>query len=176
MGFDGEGWSLALHLRNGKGVRYGSEPELSRRDPNHERVTWRALPHAAFTVVFAALNAAVALYGKSQRVQSFYPQCSIRLARFRGEDRLGDFIDNRQYWGHAFALLRRAETFLRDHVPIAGRVVSGRMKREDRPLYPPPVVGLEHAASPRPARWCTCVITFCLMRGVFLIPCWFGTH
>ena len=33
--------------------------------------------------------------------------------------------------------LRRAETFLLDHVPIAGRVVSGRMKREDRPLYPP---------------------------------------
>jgi ATP-dependent DNA helicase RecG len=44
---------------------------------------------------------------------------------------------NRQYWGHTFALLRRAETFLLDHVPIAGRVVSGRMKREDRPLYPP---------------------------------------
>ena len=67
----------------------------------------------------------------------YYPQFAIRLARFRGKDRLGDFIDNRQYWGHAFALLRRAETFLLDHVPIAGRVVSGRMQREDRPLYPP---------------------------------------
>ena len=35
----------------------------------------------------------------------------------RGKDLLGDFIDNRQYWGHAFALLRRAEIFLLDHVP-----------------------------------------------------------
>ena len=82
-------------------------------------------------------SAKAQLYGKSQRLQSLYPQCSVRLARFRGTDRLGDFIDNRQYWGHAFALLRRAETFLLDHVPIAGRVVSGRMKRQDRPLYPP---------------------------------------
>ncbi len=55
----------------------------------------------------------------------------IRLARFRGKDRLADFADNRQYWGHVFALLHRAESFLLDHVPIAGRVVSGKMIRED---------------------------------------------
>ncbi len=62
---------------------------------------------------------------------------SVRLARFRGVNRLADFTDNRQYWGHAFALLRRSETFLLDHVPIAGRVVEGKMRREDRPAYPP---------------------------------------
>jgi len=50
---------------------------------------------------------------------------------------LSDFSDNRQYWGNAFDLLRRAENFLLDHVPIAGRVVPGKMQREDRPLYPP---------------------------------------
>jgi ATP-dependent DNA helicase RecG len=83
------------------------------------------------------LNAAVALYGKSDHLRSLYPQMGIRLARFRGKDRLADFADNRQYWGHAFGLLRRAESFLLDHVPIAGRVVPGKLVREDQPWYPP---------------------------------------
>lgn len=83
------------------------------------------------------LNAAVALYGQSDRLKSLYPQMGLRMARFRGNDRLADFTDNRQYWGHAFSLLRRAESFLLDHVPIAGRVVSGKMVREDQPWYPP---------------------------------------
>jgi ATP-dependent DNA helicase RecG len=82
------------------------------------------------------LNAAVALYGRSDRLKTLYPQFSIRLARFRGVNRLADFSDNRQYWGHAFSLLSRAQSFLMDHVPIAGRVVSGKMVREDQPLYP----------------------------------------
>ncbi len=83
------------------------------------------------------LNAAVAIYGRTDRLKPLYPQLEIRLARFRGNDRLADFADNRQYWGHAFSLLRRAESFLMDHVPIAGRVVSGKMVREDQPWYPP---------------------------------------
>lgn len=83
------------------------------------------------------LNAAVALYGNGERLKVLYPQMSVRLARFRGVNRLADFTDNRQYWGHAFDLLRRAENFLLDHVPIAGRVVEGKMRREDRPAYPP---------------------------------------
>ena len=83
------------------------------------------------------LNAAVVLYGKSDQLKTLYPQTSIRLARFRGKDRLADFADNRQYWGHAFALLRRAKSSLMDHVPIAGRVVPGKMIREDQPWYLP---------------------------------------
>ncbi len=83
------------------------------------------------------MNAAVVLYAKSERLFSSYPQLSIRQARFRGEDRLGGFMDNREYWGHAFDLLKRSELFLLDHVPISGRVVPGKMIREDYPLYPP---------------------------------------
>lgn len=83
------------------------------------------------------INAAVALYGKSKRLESFYPQCALRMARFHGLDRLADFEDNRQLWGNAFDLLRRAESFLRDHVPVAGRVIQGRMRREDHSWYPP---------------------------------------
>jgi ATP-dependent DNA helicase RecG len=82
-------------------------------------------------------NAAVALYGRSDWLAAYYPQLAVRLARFRGRDRLADFIDNRQYWGHAFATLSRAESFLLEHIPIAGRVVPGRLVREDRPRYAP---------------------------------------
>ena len=83
------------------------------------------------------LNAAVVLYGKSERLFSTYPQLLIRVARFRGSTRLKGFMDNREYWGHAFNLLRHGEQFLMDHVPIPGRVVPGKMVREDYPLYPP---------------------------------------
>ena len=82
-------------------------------------------------------NAAVVLYGKNKRLEAFYPQCAIHLARFRGTDRLADFSDNRKYWGHAFSLLDRAERFVLDHMQISGKVISGRMKREDHPQYPP---------------------------------------
>ncbi len=106
--------------------------DLGCLEPLKRRTTKLILTGLGLIVEGKLLNAAVALYGKAQRLQSLYQQCAIRLARFRGKDRLADFVDNRQYWDHAFAMLRRAETFLMDHVPIAGRVVSGRMKREDR--------------------------------------------
>lgn len=83
------------------------------------------------------INAAVVLYGKGEKLFANYPQLAIRLARFRGKDRLVGFMDNRDYWGHAFDLLRRSEQFLLDHVPISGRVVPGKMVREDYPLYSP---------------------------------------
>ena len=82
-------------------------------------------------------NAAVVLYGKSSRLESIYPQCSLQLARFRGTDRLAEFDDNRQYWGHAFNLLQRAESFIKDHMPVSGKILPGRIKRVDRPMYHP---------------------------------------
>ena len=81
------------------------------------------------------LNAAVILFGKN--VGSQYPQCEIRMARFRGLNKRPDFVDNRQYKDHAFGLLRRAESFLFDHVPIAGALASNSMIRRDIPWYPP---------------------------------------
>jgi len=83
------------------------------------------------------LNGAIALFGKSERLHSSFPQMMLRLARFRGHDRLGGFADHREYWGHAFDLLKRGEAFLLDHVPIAGQIVPGKMAREDTPAYPP---------------------------------------
>ncbi|MBI3183152.1 MAG: putative DNA binding domain-containing protein [Myxococcales bacterium] len=79
-------------------------------------------------------QAAVVLFAKDPMPD--YPQCAIRLARFRGVTK-SEFIDNRQYQGHAFALLRHAEAFFDMHLPVASRVISGQMRREDRPQYPP---------------------------------------
>ncbi len=83
------------------------------------------------------LNAAVVLFGKASHLFGAYPQCLLQVARFRGINRLADFADNRMFTGNLFELLRQAERFLRDNVPIAGRVVSGQLVREDRPRYAP---------------------------------------
>ena len=85
----------------------------------------------------ALCRAAAVLFGKADRLESEMPQCLLRVARFRGLDRTAEFLDNRQFNGNAFALLRDAERFLRDTLPIAGRFESGRFERIDEPLYPP---------------------------------------
>jgi ATP-dependent DNA helicase RecG len=65
-----------------------------------------------------------------------YPQCALRMARFRGVTK-SEFLDQRQLTGHAFVLLHEAELFLRRHLPVSGRFESGRMDRIDEPLFPP---------------------------------------
>lgn len=82
------------------------------------------------------LRAAPVLFGQPERMESEMPQCRLRVARFRGSDR-AEFHDNRQFYGNAFALLRQAERFLRDSLPVAGRIVPDALERIDEPLYPP---------------------------------------
>jgi ATP-dependent DNA helicase RecG len=82
------------------------------------------------------LRAATVLFGRAERLEAEYPQCLLRVARFRGTDRT-EFLDNRQLHGNAFDLLLRAERFLRENLPVAGRVTPGLFERVDDPLYPP---------------------------------------
>lgn len=79
------------------------------------------------------LNAAVVLFGT--RLEQDYPQCQLRLARFRGIDKSA-FLDSRQFHGHAFRLLDEAMAFMLRHLPIAGRFEPGRLERIDEPLFP----------------------------------------
>ncbi len=81
-------------------------------------------------------RAAVALFGTEERITFDMPQCLLRVARFRGTDRT-EFVDNRQFHGNAFSLLKAAERFLRDSLPIAGHIEEGRIERVDEPLVPP---------------------------------------
>ncbi len=82
------------------------------------------------------LRAAAALFGNVDRLEFDMPQCLLRVARFRGVDKM-QFLDNRQFNGNAFTLLANAERFLRETLPIAGRFEQDRFERIDEPLYPP---------------------------------------
>jgi ATP-dependent DNA helicase RecG len=68
------------------------------------------------------LNAAVVVFGR--RFLPDYPQCQVRLARFRGVDKT-EFNDQRQVNGHALHLMSEATDFLSRHLPIAGRIEPG---------------------------------------------------
>jgi ATP-dependent DNA helicase RecG len=79
--------------------------------------------------------AAVALFCKDEQALPAFPQFQLRLARFKGKTR-DEFLDNRQYSGNAFGLLRRAERFLLDWLPIASKIVPGQLARTDTPALP----------------------------------------
>lgn len=79
------------------------------------------------------LNAAFVLFGED--FLTYYPQCQLRMARFKGVDKT-EFLDNRQVQGHGFALLDEALLFLRRHLPVAGRIQPGLFERADEPLFP----------------------------------------
>lgn len=79
------------------------------------------------------LRAAVVAFAK--KVMPDYPQCALRMARFRGITK-AEFFDQRQLPGHAFTLLDEALLFLRRHLPVAGRFEAGVMERIDEPLFP----------------------------------------
>lgn len=78
-------------------------------------------------------QAAVVAFAKE--VLPGYPQCGLRMARFRGT-RKDEFIDQRQLHGHAFLILEEAMVFLRRHLPVAGRFEPGVLTRLDEPLFP----------------------------------------
>jgi ATP-dependent DNA helicase RecG len=80
------------------------------------------------------LRAAVVLFGKT--FMPDYPQCELRMARFRGRDKT-EFLDQRHVRGPAFKLLEEAELFCQRHFPLPGRIEAGKLQRVDRPLIPP---------------------------------------
>ena len=80
-------------------------------------------------------QAAIVLFCREEIPLSDFPQLLLRVARFKGCNR-DEFYDNRRFQGNAFSLMRKAERFLMESLPIAGRVIPGRMEREDRPLLP----------------------------------------
>ena len=80
-------------------------------------------------------RAAVALFCPVGAPLPEFAQLKLQVARFKGTDR-NEFLDNRQYWGNAFALMRQAERFLLDWLPVAGKVVPGQLTRTDTPALP----------------------------------------
>ena len=130
------GWSVddldVAEIRRtvAEGVRRGRMEEPPSREPVD---LLRGLGLLRDGILF---RAAAVLFGKRERLEVEMPQCLLRVARFRGTDRM-QFLDNRQFNGNAFALLANAERFLRDSLPIAGRFEPDRFERIDEPLFPP---------------------------------------
>lgn len=71
-------------------------------------------------------NSAAVLFGKDFYD---YPQCRLRLARFRGKTKR-DFIDNRQEEGNIFQLVDAAMAFFFKHLNLSG-TTHHRIVRED---------------------------------------------
>lgn len=79
-------------------------------------------------------NAAVVLF--ANEVRPNYPQCHLKMARFLGIDKTGDFLDNQQIYGNAFTILAEASMFIRRHIPIAGSYQKDKFERLDEPAVP----------------------------------------
>jgi ATP-dependent DNA helicase RecG len=79
------------------------------------------------------IQAAIVAFGL--KLLPWYPQCTVRLARFKGVNK-DEFVDQKKITGHAFLLLEEANSFLAKHLPVSGTFEAGNLFRQDRPLYP----------------------------------------
>ena len=80
-------------------------------------------------------QAAQVLYGT--RFLPDYPQCVLKMGRFRGTKITGDILDNKQEHMHAFAMVREGMAFLDRTLPLSARFPEGKIFREDRLPVPP---------------------------------------
>lgn len=85
-----------------------------------------ALSRLNLTKDGAVCNSAAVLFGK---VFSDYPQCRLRLARFKGTSKQY-FIDNQQHEGNIFELVDAAMAFFFKHLNLSG-TTHNRLYRED---------------------------------------------
>jgi ATP-dependent DNA helicase RecG len=118
------------------GIESGRLPETTGRDPETILQKLDLMKNGELR------NSAMVLFGND--LQSDYPQCLLRLARFPGTEK-DEFLDNRQIRGHAFKILHEALEFVRLHTPISGKVnlpedtadvTVDDLARDDRPAYP----------------------------------------
>ena len=71
-------------------------------------------------------NAAAVLFGKNL---SDYPQCLLRMARFKGTNK-DEFVDNLRVHGNIFELLDAAMAFFFKHLSISGKI-EGLYREEE---------------------------------------------
>lgn len=79
-------------------------------------------------------RAAIALFGNY--IKSGYRQCWLKMARFEGTDKLGNFMDNQQKHCNVFHMLEEADHFFRKHLHIASSFKPDQFKRSDKPTLP----------------------------------------
>ena len=76
-------------------------------------------------------NAAVVLFAKPDIYG--YTQCLLRLARFRGTDKM-EFIDSQRIKGNIFLLFDAAMAFIFKHLSLSGKIEG--FEREEQLTVP----------------------------------------
>lgn len=78
-------------------------------------------------------NAAVVLFGT--KFMPHYPQCHLKMARFKGTTR-HEFLDSDLVYGNAFDLLEQGMSFVKKHLPVAAKIEPGKLERVETPIIP----------------------------------------
>ncbi len=112
--------------------------QQNRISPDTSRDIGEILDRLGLRVGGVLTQAAQVLYGK--RFLPDYPQCLIKMGRFRGAEITGEIVDNRQEHMHAFAMVREGMAFLERTMPLGARFPEGQIFREDR--FPVPLDAL----------------------------------
>lgn len=84
-------------------------------------------------------NAAATLFLKEN--VNWYPQCNLKLGRFKGNTKSCDFIDNKSFYGNSFRILDVATSFMMAHLPMASTFkndffVEDPFRRIDKAILP----------------------------------------
>jgi ATP-dependent DNA helicase RecG len=112
--------------------------QQNRISPDTGRDIGEILDRLGLRVNGALTRAALVLYGK--KFLPDYPQCLIKMGRFRGTEITGEIVDNRQERMNAFAMVREGIAFLERTMPLGARFPTGKIFREDR--FPVPLDAL----------------------------------
>lgn len=83
-------------------------------------------------------NGAIILFGKD--TAKFFEQSEVKCIRFKGVDVAGEMIDLKPVNGDAISLVKEAEKFIYDHIPMRAWIESGKLERQEKWLYPPKAI------------------------------------
>jgi len=83
-------------------------------------------------------NGALLLFGKDPA--KFFEQSEVKCIRFKGVDVAGEMIDLKPVNGDAISIVKEAEKFIYDHIPMRAWIESGKLERQEKWLYPPKAI------------------------------------
>ena len=112
--------------------------QQNRVSPDASRDAGEILDRLGLRIDGVLTHAAQVLYGT--RFLPEYPQCLLKLGRFRGTKITGEIVDNRQEHVNAFAMVREGMAFLERTMPLGARFPKGEIFREDS--FPVPLEAL----------------------------------
>lgn len=112
--------------------------QQNRISPDTRRDIGEILDRLGLRANSVLTQAAQVLYGK--RFLPDYPQCLLKMGRFRGTEITGEIVDNRQEHMNAFAMVHEGMAFLERTMPLGARFPEGKIFREDR--FPVPLDAL----------------------------------